>query len=202
MIDLRIEKLEINKVKVTVYPLDLDNMNISIKNLKPDSPQLHSFLFKVMERVQKETGFNPYSGQIVVEASPEGECIILTVTRVAENDLKTSKKINPKKIRAVLKENKDFGAVYYFDDFEVFCRAFINLKEETVKKSSYYIIENSHVLLINKALNSEHMILREFCDNFENNNTLTEMFLKEHSKKQLNGEEIFKMNEGIKELYK
>ena len=202
MIDLRIEKLELNKVKVTVFPFDLVNMNISVNNLKPDSPQLHSFLFKVMERVKKETGFNPYSGQIVVEASPEGECIILTVTRVLDNLSKTKGVANPKKIRAVLKEEKGREAVYYFDDFDVFCKAFINMSEETVKKASYYNIKNSHVLLIKDAYESEHTFLKEFCDTFEDNNLLSQMFLEEHSKKHINNEEILSMYKGLKELYK
>lgn len=202
MIDLRIEKLEFNKVKVTVYPFDLANMNISVNNLKPDSPQLHSFLFKVMERVKKETGFNPYSGQIVVEASPEGECIILTVTRVSDNQTTPVKKVNPKRIRASIKEEKSKEIVYYFDDFDVFCKAFTHLSEETVKKASYYNIKNSHALLIKSTNETEHIFLREFSNSYEDNNSLSEMFLEEHSQKHIKNEEILSMYIGVKELYK
>ena len=63
---VQIEKENSNKIKVTLQPLDLREMNISIENLKPNSPQLNRFLYEIMEKVREETGFNPYNGQIVV----------------------------------------------------------------------------------------------------------------------------------------
>ena len=67
---MKIEKIDSNHIKITVDSLDFDIFNIELSSLTPDSPQLHTFLFSMMQQAQHETGFNPYNGQILIEAVP------------------------------------------------------------------------------------------------------------------------------------
>lgn len=199
---MRIEKVELNKIKVTVFPFDLHNMNMNIGSLKPDSPQLHSFLYKVMEKVKKETGFNPYSGQIVVEASPVGECIILTVTKIINKDNQQPKKVRPSKITAVSKKKTSNKHLYYFFDFEDFCKAITNLSESTIQSSTYYQLKDCHVLLVTSQAENEHILLCEFASQHIHQNNLAESFICEHSLKIISSDELVKMSKGICDLYK
>ena len=115
MTDLKIEKIEINKIKVTLSALDLIDMNISVKSLTPDSPVLHGFLHDVMEMVKAETGFNPYSGQVMVEATPSDDGIVLMVTKLSEEKKKKPKNVRVAGYRKI---------TYRFRHFENICRLF------------------------------------------------------------------------------
>ena len=60
---MRIEKLNKDKIKVTLTTAELINLDIDVKRLSPDSKELHTFLFHIMETIREETGFNPYNGR-------------------------------------------------------------------------------------------------------------------------------------------
>ncbi len=112
---MRIERIEGNRsIRVLLTQNDLSEMNVNIRTLTSDSPELHSFLFKVMDFIREETGFNASSGQIVVEASPQGDGVILTVTKISPDKKPT--KVNPKNIRVKAKKTKKH--IYRFEDFE------------------------------------------------------------------------------------
>lgn len=193
---VRIEKLELNKIRVTVYPVDLTDMNINIKTLRPDSPQLHTFLFKVMERVKRETGFNPYSGQIVVEASPAGDCMELTVTKLCKNNAHEVEAKKVKRIKAVLKKPQNKNTVYSFASFEDLCDAIVNLHPEVLKNSSCYEIEGNYVLSLSNVSQREHLLLKEFVCDFDNT-SLSKKFLEEHATLIAENESLLSMAEGI-----
>ena len=136
---MQIEKEDSNKIRIILKPIDLAEMNVSIENLKPDSPQLHNFLYEIMERVREETGFNPYAGQIVVEALPIGEGMILTVTRISQQK-KTAvpPKAKIRRVKAVINDkSKKKSTAFVFDSFDDFCSAFTVLNKETLIKSYY-----------------------------------------------------------------
>ena len=200
VITVRIEKLELNKVKVIVYPVDLNDMNINIKTLRPDSPQLHTFLFEVMERVKKETGFNPYSGQIVVEALPMEDCVELTVTKISEKKPRDAMKSKPKRVRAVLKNKEDTNTLYTFESFDNLCKALMCLNESVLNSASYYRIENNHLLNLKNVTLETHTVLREFMSDFDNSK-LNENFLREHGELIAENDRLITMAKGISDLY-
>jgi len=195
---VQIEKESQNKIKITLKPVDLQKMNVSVESLKPDSPQLHNFLHEIMERVQEETGFNPYSGKIMVEAMPMGENMLLTVTRISvQNKISIGEK--PKKIRAVANKTYHRHTAFSFNSFENFCKALTSLNSETVKNSDYYILDKSNVLLVGSLSDSERYLLNEFSD-VSKCNGIFDSYLKEHAKHISGGETLVNMAEGIKRI--
>lgn len=195
---MRIEKLEFNKIKVTIYPVDLMDMNINIKNLKPDSPQLHSFLSEVMEKIKEETGFNPYSERTVVEASPVGDCMVLTVTTFSDkND--NFKVTNKRKIRAVLKKKTVENNIYFFENFNDMCNAISLLSDDSLMCSSLYKIENNFAISISLIKENEAFLMREFATN-RDTHTLATDFLNEHAQLIAKREKLVSMVNGIKKL--
>ena len=195
---MRIEKLEFNKIKVTIYPVDLMDMNINIKNLKPDSPQLHSFLSEVMEKIKEETGFNPYSERTVVEASPVGDCMVLTVTTFSDgnDNFKISSK---KRVRAVLKNKTVKNSIYFFENFNDMCDAISLLSDDSLMCSSLYKIENNFAISISSIKENEAFLMREFATNRDTHSLATD-FLNEHAQLIAKGEKLLSMVNGIKKL--
>lgn len=197
---VQIEKENSNKIKVTLQPLDLREMNISIENLKPNSPQLNRFLYEIMEKVREETGFNPYNGQIVVEAVPRNEGIVLTVTRLEPAAAPTAKAaIKKGKFKAVVKKQNEAKTVFFFDVFDDLCRALTMLSENTLKKSDYYSMGKSNILVICGAERMEKYILKEYASSFKNS-IVFESHLKEYAKHIAGGDKLVSMAKGIAEI--
>ena len=101
---MRIEKLNKDKIKVTLTTAELINLDIDVKRLSPDSKELQTFLFHIMETIREETGFNPYNGQVVVEATPSQDGISILVKRlnkgikkITEEQFKKVVSVKPKK---------------------------------------------------------------------------------------------------------
>lgn len=163
---MRIEKLADNKIKVTLTSADLTHMDIKIEQLTPNSKELHTFLFNVMETIREETGFNPYNGQVVVEATPIKDGLSIMVSKIAEakqpitrEQFKRIKSIKPKK-----KQNTVKFSLYYFDDFDVLCDALVNIEEKALKNSELYKRSDRYCLMVKKdaAFAKSHYILSEF----------------------------------------
>lgn len=196
---MRIEKLELNKIKITVFPVDLNDMNINIKSLKPDSPQLHTFLFNIMEKIKKETGFNPYSGRIVVEASPMGECVELIVTKLGGETVGVIPR-KKKNVRAYIKNPKKKATVYCFDTFDDLCRCLAAVSNDIKEDSEYYRINGTHILLMAEEGFGDNPLIREFAYAADRRK-LSKSFLSEHGTLVSKGEALIGMAKGIAELY-
>ena len=113
---MRIEKLNKDKIKVTLTTAELINLDIDVKRLSPDSKELHTFLFHIMETIREETGFNPYNGQVVVEATPSQDGISILVKRlnkgikkITEEQFKKVVSVKPKK-----KESRNDSGFFLF----------------------------------------------------------------------------------------
>ncbi len=195
---MRIEKLEFNKIKVTVFPVDLIDMNINMKNLKPDSPQLHSFLSDIMEKIKEETGFNPYSERTVVEASPVGDCIVLTVTKIADKP-DSFKNPGKRKVKAVLKNKSVKKSIYFFECFDDMCDAISLISEETLFDAVLYKIENKFAISTSGIKENEAGVMREFCSDSDAH-MLAAHFLGEHAELIAKGEKLVSMASGIRKL--
>lgn len=147
---MRIERLAENKVKVTLTGDDLSGFDINVKKLSNNSTELHSFLFKIMETIREETGFNPYSGQIVIEAQSVGDGISITISKVEQNIPKTTEKIkNGKRIKARVRSGGSGVSTYYFNDFDNLCDAIINIDPSVHKVCSLYKLHGQYCYIIN-----------------------------------------------------
>lgn len=195
---MKIERLEFNKIRVTIYPVDLIDMDITIESLRPDSPQLHDFLSGIMEKIKKETGFNPYSKRTMIEASPYDDCVVLTVTTLRKNsdsDSPTAKK----RIKAVAKSKKRKCNVFVFDNFDHMCGAIIHFSDNSLTSGTLYKIEKRYAVSLPHIEDSEAVIMREFALSHDKS-PLSGDFLNEHAEIIANGESLLSLANGIKEL--
>ena len=192
---MKIEKVQNDKIKVTLTPADLVLYDIEEDSLRPDSPKLHKFLFDIMENVKEETGFNPYSGQVVVEAQRDESGISLTISKI-----NIGTKINkiPKNIKAVSAKPRIKQIKYIFKSFDDLCMALKTVDYEAIRSGSLYKYDNRWYLL-NSFSQKTDLILREFCNEARETKS-ADTFLAEHASLIAEGGELVKMAEGIKAL--
>ena len=196
---MKIEVVE-NKIKVSLSLNDLLYYNIKPESFLPNSPELHKFLFHIMENVKEETGFNPYTGQVIVEAVQADSGITLYISRIKkERKTDTGKKIN---IRAV-KSKKTNKNRYMFRDFETLCNVLTMLPESSLENSILYKFENTfyYILKTEVLFEKTHCILSEHCTSF-GGMMYTESFLKEHGTLIASGKKLVLMADGIKQMNK
>lgn len=195
---MRIEKIEGNKIRVTLTSADLLDFNIDVKTLRPDSPQLHTFLFKVMERVQRETGFNPYSGQVVVEATPSAEGIVLLVTKISEERRPVPQKPAraPRHVRAVKKAAVK-QHIYCMGSFDDVCALFETIDSALLLDCRLYELDGRFYLV--SAAAKAMAVLAEFGAVLRHD-AMTEAFLAEHGRLAAKGGRLWSMAHKIKNL--
>lgn len=166
---MRIEKLDFNKLKITLFAEDLQMYNINLKNLTPGSPELHTFLCEMMKLVHIQTNFNPFEGQVVVEATPSPEGLVLMLSK-AEMPLPV-----PKRIRAVKKKSKEY--ICRFENFAAL-EAFFKTAAEVGNASLYNLGEEYFLVCRSKNILPH---LKEFCYVGQSFG-IGEPYLKEHGK--------------------
>lgn len=195
---MRIEKLTDNRIRVTLTSADLMNLNINIKQLTPDSKELHTFLFHIMETIHEETDFNPYSGQVVVEATPENDGISIVVSKLcAEREVRKQ----PRKITSVRPKQKSSRTelkTYYFDDFDALCETLVRLENNALLCGKLYRTENDYCLIMTHSERSDY-ILSEFSSD-KSSYLMQAEHIMEHWELVAAGEKLLSMAEGIMAL--
>ena len=146
---MRIEKLNKDKIKVTLTTAELINLDIDVKRLSPDSKELHTFLFHIMETIREETGFNPYNGQVVVEATPSQDGISILVKRLNKGIKKITEE-QFKKVVSVKPKKKEPGTecVFYFETFNDMYGAISEMDKSILAKASLFKLNKTYCILI------------------------------------------------------
>lgn len=168
IIIMKIQIINSNKVRVEITNADLTSYDMDMESLKPESPKLHQFLFHIMENVRHKTGFNPYSGQIMVEASGMSGGISLTISRIgARRELSETEKQRLRRARPVLKKTdskKTSG--FSFKKLETLFAACGHLASHEIAESSIYKYNQGYYLYLRTNSENERAraVLSEFCD--------------------------------------
>lgn len=208
---MRIERLNENKVKVTLTSDDLNCYDINLQKLHYNSTELHSFLFRIMETIHRETGFNPYNGQIVVEAQSNGSglSIVISKVRTAVQRVTEITEGN-KKIKAKIKEKRTGTNIYYFETFDDMCAA-VSVMDEKVHEGSalykyndkyYYLLDFENPQLQDKDLLCETIsILAEFAK-IGSSSDLRYVHIKEFGSSVAEGESLVAMAQGLQKINK
>lgn len=90
---MKIEKLGIGKIKVTVSHTELDTWNINPGAISPDSPQLKEFIGSMIARSAGETGIELSGSNVLVEARPQGDDFVFIITTVGSDTDKMHREI-------------------------------------------------------------------------------------------------------------
>jgi len=135
---VNIEIIGKDRIKVMLSEAEMQERNLTNEVLVNKSEMLNSFLFEVMEEIREKTEFNPYNGQVVVEAIRGNEGLMLLISK-AEREKRKLTPEDKEKIRnakPVVKKKKTLKQIYIFENFENLCSAVIRLEDRSFEKSS------------------------------------------------------------------
>jgi len=202
VVGMRIEKLDSGKIKVTLTTADLDNLDIDLKHLSPDSQELHTFLFNIMETIKEETGFNPYTGQVVVEAtsSDNGMSLLVSKMNVQNNKITKTQFDKATAVKVKLKHPSE-TEIFYFDNFDDLCFALKEINTKSLMAGNLYKLNNTYCFtIINK---SEHSLCINTMSEFSAKKSaypLQITYIREHGKLIAKGNELVNMVKNIRQL--
>lgn len=137
---MRFEKLNENKIRITLTNQDLIKKNIDFHSFMANPIESQDLFLDVLDEAEKEIGFVTKDYQIRIEAIQiAGGDFILTVTRTLPETQRypEKRKIHIKRKKANFKDNQ---AVYCFNTFDDFCY-FLNF------------LNNNHIKINNIAKN-------------------------------------------------
>ncbi len=84
---MKIEKIHVNKIKVTFSPDDLIEHNLTVSAMKENAPHLQRVIMNVVRRAEEEFGFSAENARLMVEAMPaEGDSLVMYITRLGEEE--------------------------------------------------------------------------------------------------------------------
>lgn len=120
---MKIEKIHLNKIKVTFTPEDLIEHNLTPEAVRDNAPWVQKLLMTVVHRAEEEIGFSAQDARLMVEALPgENDSMVMYITRLEEGeDIKDVLHAVKKRIRLKVKpmeESTDTLACITFDSFE------------------------------------------------------------------------------------
>lgn len=199
---MRIEKLNKDKIRVTLTSADLISLDIDVERLSPDSKELHTFLFHIMETIREETGFNPYSGQVIVEATPSTDGISIIVRRLGKISSKISKAEfkSAKAVNARVKHSENVD-IFYFENFNDMCEALSRVDYSALASGSLYKLNDTYCFAIesdNKYI-ACYSVMIEFSSKYSTY-PLQLSYIKEHGQLIAKGEKLAVMAEKVRRL--
>lgn len=119
---MKIEKIHLNKIKVTFTPDDLIEHNLTVSAVKENAPWLQRVLMNVVRRAEQEVGFSAENARLMVEAMPaEGDCMVMYITRLGEDEeIKDVLSEVKKRVRLRVRQAADSArrSLITFDSFE------------------------------------------------------------------------------------
>lgn len=201
---MKIEKLSLNKIKVTVSPRDLMSWDISFDSLSPDSPRLREFITSLIRQAEFETGFDAIGGNIMIEAMPQNNDFVFFITKVDNSNVAESakqllrRKLQNKEFRVVKKAvspQKNLPCIYRFDSFEDFIAFF---KAANGAKDfcggELYKAQDAYYLKL-PAITGAHKRLSVLADEFavKNETKFLEAYLAEHGTLIARNDEFWEM---------
>lgn len=162
---MKFEKLNENKIRITLNLNDLKDKDIDYQSFMSNSTETQKLFLDMLDQAEEKIGFKTKDYKLTIEAlaTIDGNFVV-TVTRSLPELYNDSKKKNILFKRKNEKLTTD-SAIYSFnsfDDFSEFCSYISSnslLELDKISKNySLYTYKNKYYLLINNInLNSEHL---------------------------------------------
>lgn len=159
---MKIEKLNEDKIKITLSVDDLAERNIDIQSFIYNSPESQDMFWDMMQEAEQKYGFNVDESMIYVEASSAGAGIFtLTVTKttgslnIPASKTKTKfKKGNFKLKRKVTSVHQE-NSIYIFSSFDDICEFCNAVDCSKIQNNSLYKLNEQYYLKVsNMPFNS------------------------------------------------
>lgn len=153
---MKIEKLNEDKIKITLSIDDLNERNIDVQSFIYNSPESQDLFWDMMQEAEQKYGFNIDESMIYVEASSTGGGIFtLTVTKtsgslnIPNSKIKSKFKKGNYKLKRKITSIQQENSIYIFSSFEDICE-FCNMVDcSKIEKNSLYKLNEQYYLKVN-----------------------------------------------------
>lgn len=183
---MKIEKINDNKIKVTLSTTELKERNLDFQSLRYNTPEAQTLFWDMMKQAENEHGFKTTNCQLFIEAASinDGQFIV-TVTKLQNKTLPPvpqKKKLPMPDLKVKKKQPiKNENYVYKFDDFEQLCNLLASKAIPSDIPSTLYEYKNSFFIVSNPP-KQVHLIISEFGEIIKDSIAI-EGILQEHGKK-------------------
>lgn len=197
---MKVERINDNKIKITLSLEELEKRNISLKDLEKDSSKAKNLFLDLIEESNLDEDFIIDESQLFIEAfSDNNNSFIVTITKVDNMPemLKYSKMADTKPRRKNSKINltpnnfsyKVDSNIYLFDSMEQILDICEKSKSENLffGRNALYKLDNNYILIFNKSTVKNQRFLKtfiflsEYCNSYYKDE-LYELSIKEKSK--------------------
>lgn len=167
---MKFEKLNENKIRITLSNKDLLDKNIDFNSFMSNSAEAQNLFLDMLEEAEERVGFITKDYKIKIEAlaMADGDFVV-TITRFGQKESKEvnmntrAKKIVAKRKTATLKSD---NLVYEFKSFDDFClfssTVSKNNEINTIAKSTKLYTYNSKYYLLFSKINHENTWIKKF----------------------------------------
>lgn len=197
---MHIEKINDNKIKVTVNKEDIKIWNVDMKNLTENTPEAQDLFWFALRQAEKDVNFKVGTSQLLVEAHPtNSDGFIMIISKVDDKTnvldlLQENRKLSNNhleiKIRRKNKKSNNIN-IFRFDNFEDICNCVQQIKFMYSGNSSLYKYNDMFYLKLIPFENTDFFeaenVLLEYSRRVPGD-AITEGVLKEH------GTEMIKEN--------
>ena len=151
---MQIEKLNENKIRITLNLEDLKENNIDLHSFMASSIETQDLFYNMLDQAEKEVGFKTENYRLMIEALaiPNGS-FVLTVTRLSK-DMEQIRKPKIKRKALASSFNTKFS-IYEFDNFDNFIELCNYISSNTdkntyikLKKSKLYKLDSKYYLVL------------------------------------------------------
>ena len=166
---MKIEKLNEDKIRITLDINDLKEKNIDFHSFMSNSISAQSIFMDMLKKAEKEVGFitKNYKTMIEAFATSDGN-FILTITRIQpeiiDKDLQKKKKMKIKRKSINLKNDLIIFKFNTFDEYCDFCISltdnYLNQYKTIIKTSSLYSYNSKYYLILNNISNQNISIIK------------------------------------------
>ena len=167
---MKFEKLNENKIRITLSNQDLIEKNIDFNSFMSNSIETQDLFLDMLEEAEQKVGFITKDHKIKIEAlaMADGDFVV-TITRFGKKNEKDISSINKnKKVKAKRKSNtlKSENLVYSFNTFDDFClfASFVGKIKNfnNIAKTTLLYTYNSQYYLLFSKLNLNHPYIKKF----------------------------------------
>ncbi|MDQ2086280.1 adaptor protein MecA [Herbivorax sp. ANBcel31] len=174
---MKIERINDNKIKVTISLNDLEERNIDLNSLNYNSPETQELFWDMMEQAEIQFGFTASDSQLCIEAVPDAdEGFVILITKMDEDGefesihkyIKNRFKKTDLRVKKKTKKVCSSIVIYAFDDFDNLCLLCNRLYKTYSGESTLYKLKDVYYILLTKNswsvdnLDAFDLILNEY----------------------------------------
>ena len=192
---MKIEKLNEDKIKITLNLDDLKEKDIDFHTFMSNSIESQEIFLDMLDEAKEKVGFVTDDYRVMIEALAMADGnFVLTVTRLSPPEKEKPstykrKKVNIKRKSPIINKNKTIYNFKTFDNFCEFCNSLnsANCSFNFAKNIKFYEYNDTYYLVLTDV-NSNSQFLKKFCSlitefaQFVNNSDLFESKLIEYGK--------------------